>query len=203
MNRAEHWETVYKTKSLSSVSWYELEPLTSLEMMDYCDVEPSEDIIDVGGGTSALVDGLLRRGFADVTVMDISSEALRLSAERLGPEGVGVTWIAADVTDWKPPRQWRVWHDRAVFHFLAGPEEVTAYRSLVEAAVVKGGWVILATFGTDGPLRCSGLDVTRYSEETLGAALGDGFKLVLSFVKEHRTPGNADQQFQWTVFRRQ
>jgi 2-polyprenyl-3-methyl-5-hydroxy-6-metoxy-1,4-benzoquinol methylase len=203
MNRAEHWETVYKTKSLSSVSWYEVEPTTSLEMMDYCDVDPSEGIIDVGGGTSALVDGLLRRGCTDVTVMDISSEALRLSAERLGPEGVGVTWIPADVTEWTPPRQWRVWHDRAVFHFLAGPEQVAAYRSLVEAAVVKGGWVILATFGTDGPLRCSGLDVTRYSEETLAAALGDGFKLVLSFVKEHTTPGNADQQFQWTVFRRQ
>ncbi len=198
--RATHWEAVYEANSPDAVSWYQNEPTVSLELIDALGVRPDTAVIDVGGGTSTLVDRLLTRGFTDVWVLDISEAALRSSRHRVGDDAE-VHWIAGDLLAWEPPRRYDLWHDRAVLHFLTG-SDVATYRATVERAVAPGGSVILAAFAPDGPERCSGLPVTRYSTEELAAVLGDGFEVVEHRREVHRTPGGAEQPFTWIAARR-
>ena len=155
-------------------------------------------MIDIGGGDSRLVDVLLARGCHCVTVLDISSAALARSKARLGPSQDRVTWIEADVTgSWPVPRV-DVWHDRAVFHFLTDEADRAAYIAHVRAGLREGGSLILATFAPDGPDKCSGLPVMRYSPGTMGDVLGEGFRLVESIKEMHSTPWNSQQAFSYT-----
>jgi trans-aconitate methyltransferase len=203
MDRTKYWDTIYSTKAHDSVSWHESIPTTSLELVADCAPEPTEGIIDVGGGASTLVDGLLARGHTDLCVLDVSAEALATSKARLGEAADSVTWEVADLTLWEPPRTFSIWHDRVVLHFLGTGADRDAYRSVIRLALEPGGWAILATFSPEGPQRCSGLDVTRYSGEEIAAMLGDGFRLERSFTRIHTTPSGAEQQFQWAVLRRE
>ncbi len=202
MDRKEHWETVYRTKSHDAVSWYESMPETSLELIEACGLDKTAGMIDVGAGASALVDRLLDRGHSDVSALDVSAEALEASKARLGERAPRVSWFVSDVTLWQPHRTFDLWHDRAVFHFLSSPDDREAYRSVLERAVAPGGWTIMATFALGGPLKCSGLDVTRYSEADLDEYLGPAFHMEHSFTRVHTTPSSAEQEFQWMVFRR-
>lgn len=202
MTRKTHWEEVYRRVDPTAVSWYQPLPERSLELVARCTERTDAGIIDVGGGTSFLVDALLSRGHTDVTVLDISAAALDAARSRLGTDAARVAWIQADVADWLPPRTWDVWHDRAVFHFLTDPRDRAAYRRALEAALPEGSWLVLATFGPDGPTRCSGLDVQRYDAETLAEAVGSCFEQVEAFTEDHRTPSGAVQQFLWSRFRR-
>lgn len=198
----DHWTKVYEEKSPSAVSWFQPEPAPSLHALDRLDTDPSSPFIDVGGGASNLVDALLDRGWQDITVLDIAASALEAAKRRLGEKGNVVHWEVADVTDWKPTRQYGVWHDRAVFHFLTAPEQRKAYRQTLEAGVAPNGLVIMATFALDGPEKCSGLPVQRYDSATLSAELGDNFRMVEAWREEHSTPWNATQSFNWCAFRR-
>jgi len=202
MDRTEHWNSLYSKKAHDSVSWHESTPETSLELVEACALDPAAGIVDVGGGASTFVDGLLACGHSDLCVLDISAQALDVARARLGAVAKGINWEVADVTRWEPPRTFNLWHDRVVFHFLGTGEDRDAYRSVLERALVPGGWAILATFGPEGPRRCSGLDVTRYSGEEIAAALGGGFRLERSFTRIHTTPSGIDQQLQWAVLRR-
>jgi trans-aconitate methyltransferase len=159
-------------------------------------------IIDIGGGASVLVDGLLAAGFRDVTVLDIAAPALAISQARLGTRAKEVCWIIADILSWTAPRRFVLWHDRAVFHFLTGESERTTYRAVLENALEPGGHVVLATFAPDGPERCSGLPVQRWSPEALAGELGGGFRLMESVGEGHVTPGGATQSFIWCRLRR-
>jgi SAM-dependent methyltransferase len=199
--RATHWEAVYEANSPDAVSWYQSEPTVSLELIDALGVDPNAAVIDVGGGASVLVDRLLTRGFTDVSVLDISEAALRTSRHRVGDDSDEVHWIVGDLLAWEPPRRYGLWHDRAVLHFLMGGD-VETYRATVERAVAPGGSVVLGTFAPDGPERCSGLPVTRYSTEGLAAVLGDGFEVVEHRREVHRTPGRTEQPFTWIAARR-
>jgi trans-aconitate methyltransferase len=198
--RATHWEAVYAANSPDAVSWYQSEPTVSLEFIDALGVSPNAAVIDVGGGASNLVDRLLARHFTDVSVLDLSEGALRTSRHRVGDDAE-VHWIVGDLLAWEPQRRYDLWHDRAVLHFLT-KGDVDIYRATVEQAVAPGGSVILATFAPDGPERCSGLPVTRYSTEELAAVLGDGFEVVEHRREVHRTPGGAEQPFTWIAARR-
>jgi len=202
MDPTDHWDGVYSTKAHDSVSWFEPEPLTSLELVEACGIDPGDPVIDVGGGASALVDGLLARGYGDVWVLDVSGHALEAARRRLGGRANDVTWQVADVTKWVPPRTFRLWHDRAVLHFLRSDLDRSAYRSAAERAVEPGGWVVIATFAAEGPTRCSGLDVQRSDAEDLLDTLGPGFELERAFTRAHITPSGATQAFQWVVLRR-
>jgi len=202
MDRKEHWETVYRTRAHDAVSWFESMPETSLELIEACGLDSTAGIIDVGAGASALVDGLVDRGHSDVSALDVSAEALAATKARLGERATGVNWFVSDVTVWQPDRTFDLWHDRAVFHFLCSPDDREAYRSVLERAVVPGGWTIMATFASGGPLKCSGLDVTRYSDLDLDTYLGPAFHMERSFTRLHTTPSAAEQEFQWAVFRR-
>ncbi len=195
-----HWQRIYETTETDAVSWYQSEPALSLELINLLGLAPDSGTIDVGGGTSVLVDRLLTRGFSDLTVLDISEAALRASRQRVGDDG-RVTWLAEDVLTWEPTRTYELWHDRAVFHFLSGLE-IEDYRKVVCRALSSSGAVIMATFATDGPERCSELPVTRYSAIELGAALGPGFEIVEHRREIHTTPSGTVQPFTWIAARR-
>ena len=201
-DRKAHWERVYATKAEAEVSWFQEDPRPSLEALARIGAGPGAAIIDVGGGSSRLVDRLVHEGFRDVTVLDVSAAALEAAKARLGEAANGVRWIVADATEWAPQRTFDVWHDRAAFHFLVDLDDQAAYVDRLRKALRRGGHAIIATFAPDGPERCSGLPVARHDAESLGAALGPEFVLVESRRHDHRTPSGAVQRFQFSVFRR-
>ena len=196
MNAEAHWESIYRTKATDAVSWYRRHLEVSLSLIERAAVSRSAAIIDVGGGESTLVDDLIRRGFHNLTVLDISPTALEATKRRLGPAGEQVHWLAADLTSVSlPGHSFDIWHDRAVFHFLTAAEDRAAYVRNVLHAMRPGGFVIVSTFGPEGPTRCSGLDVVRYDSENLHAQFGAHFRLIDSSKELHYTPSCAAQQF--------
>jgi trans-aconitate methyltransferase len=200
--RAEHWQKVYTTKSEGEVSWFQEEPAISLELIN--GVRPNLDsaIVDVGGGSSRLVDNLLARGNRSIAVLDVSDAALISAKARLGEAGEKVQWITADVTRWQPDRIYDIWHDRAAFHFLTEAEDREAYVARLLAALCPGGHAIIGAFAIDGPEKCSGLPVRRYDAAGLNAELGSRFALVEARRHEHITPWQSVQHFQFGVFQR-
>lgn len=197
-----HWENVYASKAETEVSWYQEYPTPSLELIAATGVAPSSAIVDVGGGTSHLVDALLEKGFQDITVLDLSEAALLRSKARLGTRAHYAHWVVADVTMWQPPRSYDIWHDRAAFHFLNEERDRTAYVTCLAKALKPHGHAIMATFAPDGPERCSGLPVVRYDADSLAQILGDGFELIETPRHAHRTPSGMEQRFQFSLFRR-
>ena len=195
-DRQSHWDDRYRTTGADAVSWFEAEPSLSLELLDLLGATPTSSVIDLGGGASSLTATLQQRGFADLTVLDISAEALDASRHRVGrPDEI--TWIRTDLLDWSPLRRWNVWHDRAVFHFLTDPDDRQRYRDLLRSSLEPGGSVILATFAEDGPLTCSALPVERYSADRLLAELGPGIAEKGHGRFEHVTPSGGIQPFTW------
>lgn len=201
MDRKQHWESVYRDKAEDTVSWFQVHPDISLELIR-AHTGPKDALIDVGGGASRLVDHLLAEGYTDLTVLDLAETALERAGARLGPAALKVQWQVADVTQWRPERRYRLWHDRAVFHFLAEPQERAAYRAALEAALAPGHHALIASFALDGPERCSGLPVQRYSPESLAAELGRGFRLRQSREETHLTPMGRLQRFQYSLLER-
>jgi SAM-dependent methyltransferase len=199
-DRAAHWSSVYERNRPDAVSWYQRDPVVSLELIEALGLEPETAVIDVGGGTSPLLPALLARGFADVTVLDIADAALEQSRAAVG-EDPRAHWITADVLTWVPPRRYGLWHDRAVLHFFTG-DEVLSYRRALHAALSPGGAAVLATFAPDGPEQCSGLPVTRYGPQALAEVLGEDFELAAARTEDHTTPAGAVQRFTWIVARR-
>jgi SAM-dependent methyltransferase len=202
VSRNDHWENIYRSKAATDVSWYQPEAARSLELIRRASPNLDAPVIDVGGGASTLVDGLLDVGYRAVTVLDIAPAGLAVARERLGARASLVTWVAADVLE-APLHSsaYAVWHDRAVFHFLTAAADRTRYVEQVRRAVRPGGFVIVASFGTDGPTRCSGLEVVRYSPETMHAEFGSGFRLLESVSEEHRTPTGSTQAFVYCLCR--
>ena len=196
-----HWEQVYREKAADAVSWFQAEPRVSLELIRSCTV-PGDAVIDVGGGASRLIDHLLAEGYTDLTVLDIAAAALQQARTRLGDPASRVQWLTQDVTRWHPGRQYALWHDRAVFHFLTEPRDRAAYLANLRAALGAGGHAVMASFALDGPERCSGLPVQRYSPESLLAELGAGFQLRRSHSEEHLTPMGRVQRFQYSLLQR-
>ena len=196
MDAKTHWEKVYATKTPDAVSWYRRHLERSLALIERAVPERSASIIDVGGGESTLVDDLLLRGYANITVLDISQGAIDVTRSRLGSAADQVRWIAADICGVKlEPRAYDLWHDRAVFHFLTVPEQRTAYVRQVACCVRPGGHVIVSAFGPQGPTKCSGLEVVRYDAESLHREFGGSFRLIESSTELHRTPFDTTQQF--------
>ena len=187
---------MYRTKRPDEVSWYAPHLDISLRLIE--DAAPDRDaaIIDVGGGEATLVDDLLDRGYRDVSVLDLSATALDVAKQRLGGRACAVDWMHGDVTTFPfPAHRYGVWHDRAVFHFLVHPKDRAAYVRQVAHAVKPGGHVIVATFGPEGPTKCSGLDVKRYDPAALHDQFGPAFHLLRHETELHQTPSGVIQQF--------
>ena len=196
MDGKQHWESVYTEKAPHDVSWYCPHLERSLDFIDKARLNHDAHIIDVGGGSSTLVDDLLDRGYSNVTVLDISSTAVDRARKRLGPRAGDVTWRVGDITDVELPRtHYDFWHDRAVFHFLTSEDARRKYVRAVRHALKIGGHIVVATFGPEGPERCSGLEVARYSAEGLHAEFGETFSKMASSLEHHVTPWGTEQEF--------
>ena len=202
MDPRAHWQKVYETKKPTEVSWYQPAARVSSSLIRRVAPDRSAAIIDVGGGASTLVDGLLAAGYSSVSVLDISSAALAEASERLGGDAARVTWLEANVLDAAlPASAYDVWHDRAVFHFLTEAVDRGRYVKQVRRSVRPGGYVMVATFASDGPTKCSGLEVARYAPEELHGEFGSDFQLVDSAREEHHTPTGAVQPFIYCLCR--
>jgi len=197
-DRSDHWDRAYTTKGEQGVSWFEISPQLSLSMLESAGLNQSTCIIDVGGGESRLVDHLLERGLQCIAVLDVSTAALDRAKSRLGNSAHIPTWIAADVTGNWSVKPMDIWHDRALFHFLTEPEDRSQYIANLRKTVKRGGSVVIATFALEGPPKCSGLPVVRYSAESLAAVLGEHFALSEHRDHVHRTPWGTDQAFQYS-----
>jgi SAM-dependent methyltransferase len=199
-SQKEHWEKVYLTKQPNEVSWTEEVPKISLEFIYSFTLPKTAKIIDVGGGDSKLVDHLLEEGFADITVLDISANAIERAKKRLGSRSEKVKWIISDITEFEPATDFDLWHDRATFHFLTTSEQVTKYADIVRSSVK--GYLIIGTFSQSGPKKCSGLDIRQYSEETLADEFKNEFEKICCFTEDHATPFNTIQNFLFCSFKR-
>ena len=198
----DHWERIYRTTDPTQVSWYQPQPRLSLELIRSMSPDLDAPIIDVGGGASTLVDGLLDAGYRHVTVLDLSPISLAFARQRLGARATLVTWLAADVRVVPLLADgYAVWHDRAVFHFLTDPADRARYVGQARLAVRSGGYALVASFAPDGPARCSGLDVVRYSPEAMHGEFGASFRLLDSVREEHHTPAGATQAFVYCLCR--
>ncbi|HUY94809.1 MAG TPA: class I SAM-dependent methyltransferase [Terracidiphilus sp.] len=201
MNAREHWDHIYATKAADQVSWFAPHLADSLALIERAAGSVSAAIIDVGGGASSLVDDLLAHGYQHLTVLDISQAAIDAGRKRLGIDAKRVRWIAADITDVQlDSAQFDVWHDRAVFHFLTAPAQRAAYVGQVTRILKPGGHIVVGTFGTEGPTRCSGLDVIHHDADSLRREFGPQFRLMEDFIRLHRTPAGAVQQFLYCHF---
>lgn len=199
-NPREHWNSVYETKALTDVSWYQTEPVASWKLMNILGVDRHAPVIDVGGGDSLFVDFLLSHGFTDITVLDISDRAIERAKARVGATSA-VSWVVEDVTNFRPHRQYALWHDRAVLHFLTEESQVSAYLESARSSLLSGGQAVVGTFSDRGPLRCSGLTVQQYSQASLSSRFARWFNKVQCIDDQHLTPSQAIQWFTFCAFR--
>ena len=200
LDSKKHWETVYETKNPEQVSWTQEKPQISLDLINSLELDKSAKIIDVGGGDSKLVDYLLEKGFENVSVLDISAAALEKAKKRLGDKANNVNWIVSDITEFSPSTTYDLWHDRAAFHFLTTPEQISKYVNIVRNAVT--GYLIIGTFSENGPKKCSGLDIKQYSEDKLITEFENYFEKITCTTEDHITPFDTMQNFLFCSFKR-
>ena len=196
----QHWETVYQTKQPNEVSWTQEVPKTSLDFIHSFNLPKSSKIIDIGGGDSRLVDCLLEEGYENLSVLDISSTSIERAKKRLGDKAVKVTWIVSDITAFQSQTTYDLWHDRAAFHFLTAPEQISAYKATVRNAVK--GYMVIGTFSETGPKKCSGLDICQYSQDSLVKTFEEDFTPVHCLYTDHITPFQTTQNFVFCSFKR-
>lgn len=197
-----HWEKIYSTKKFEETSWYQEKPETSLNIIRSLGLSKEAPIIDIGGGNSFLVDHLLELGYENLTVLDISENAIHNAKERLGEKGKKVNWIINDVAETDFDSEYEVWHDRAAFHFLTDDDKVNAYISKLKTQLKSGGYFILGTFSENGPDKCSGIEIRKYSSEKMQKLFEKDFEIVRLENLDHKTPWDAVQNFTFGLFRR-
>lgn len=199
---ARHWEAAYRAGAPDQVSWFEEAPAASLGLIERSGVARETAIVDVGGGASRLAGELLARGFTDITVADLSASALATARTDLGGDAEAISWVECDVREHDFGRRFDLWHDRAVLHFMVTEDDRLAYLAGLRRALRPGGFVVLATFGPDGPTSCSGLPVERYGAERVNELLGEEFELIEDELRIHSTPRGGEQQFLHALLRR-
>lgn len=202
MSHKSHWEKIYATKRQDEVSWYQPTPRISLDFISELNIPKDAAIIDIGGGDSHLVDNLLTAGFTDVSVLDISGEAINKAKQRLGKEAEKINWIVSDVNDLVTDKKFDCWHDRAAFHFLTTEDQVQKYLTIAQDHISKNGRMIIGTFSTAGPEKCSGLPIKQYSEQSLSAVLKKWFEKIKCITADHITPFNTIQNFLFCSFKK-
>jgi len=198
----DHWQNVYNKKNENEVSWYQKSPKLSLEFVKNLNLSLNAEIIDIGAGESRLVDNLLEMGFVNLSVLDISSKSIEKTKKRLGLKSKLVNWIVSDINNFNPTKKYDLWHDRAAFHFLKDSVEIDNYVKLVKSSLHNQGDLIIATFSENGPLKCSGLEVSRYSENSISDLFNDDFELIKSQKSIHKTPFRTSQEFLFSKFKK-
>lgn len=199
-DRKNHWENIYQTKELNTLSWYQPIPQTSLDLISEVNLPKNARIIDIGGGDSFLVDHLLKLGFTEVTVLDISENAINKAKVRLGESASKIKWIEADAASFVSNEKYDFWHDRAAFHFLTDKKEIQSYVKKASQLIAKNGNMIIGTFSKNGPLKCSGIEIQQYSEESLSEVFSQYFEKQKCFTEDHQTPSGSLQNFVFCSF---
>jgi len=201
-DRKKHWETIYQTKELKDVSWFQPTPETSLSFLKQFNIPTTAKIIDIGGGDSFLVDNLLDLGYQDITVLDISAAALDKAKQRLGDRADKIKWIVADAATFRPTEKYDFWHDRAAFHFLTQEQEIENYLDTVQKSIQETGVLVIGTFSEQGPKKCSGIEIKQYSETTMTDRLTRFFEKIKCITVDHKTPLDTIQNFIFCSFRK-
>jgi len=202
MSNRSYWDKLYTTKRQDEVSWYQPTPGVSLDFITELNIPRDAAIIDVGGGDSYLVDNLLAGGFTDITVLDISGEAINRTKHRLGKEAEKITWIVSDINELVIGKKFDCWHDRAAFHFLTTEKQVEKYLSIAQKHIANNGRMIIGTFSTSGPEKCSGLPIKQYNEQSLSTVLKNWFEKIKCITTDHITPFNTIQNFLFCSFKK-
>lgn len=202
MDKSEFWDDIYQKKDEEQQSWFQEKPEKSLEMIDELNLSKDSSIIDIGGGESRLVDYLLERQFTDISLLDISKEALDRTKHRLGSQADKLKLILSDATTFHPPQKYDLWHDRATFHFLTDLKDIEEYLTIAHNALSVGGSLIVSTFSTTGPDKCSGLIISKYSQEDLKEVFGKFFQNTKCFETTHTTPWGTPQDFVYCAFKK-
>ena len=199
-DRKSHWENVYSDKSPLEVSWYVKQPVLSMQLIHNAQVAPDAQVIDIGGGSSVLVDHLCDNGYTNISVLDISANALAYAQDRLADKADTIEWYEEDITRFNPPHRFSLWHDRAVFHFLTEQSDRRKYVDVLKHALEPNGHLIIAAFAIGGPEKCSGLDIVQYDAKKLIAELGSDFNLIEEKDETHNTPSGKEQKFSYFHF---
>lgn len=202
VNKKEHWEKVFATKKENEVSWYQQKPEISIKFFTDNQIPKDAKIIDIGGGDSYLIDNLIDLGYTNLFLLDISENAINRIKTRLGEKSKNVTFIVSDILEFKPDFTFDVWHDRASFHFLTTENEITIYKNLVANSIPENGYLFIGTFSEDGPTKCSGLEISQYSETKFELTFGDNFEKAECFTENHQTPFDTIQNFIFCIFRK-
>jgi len=197
MSTKSHWEKIYSEKSPQEVSWTQETPTTSIEFFNDFKLSKISPIIDVGGGESKFVDYLLENGYQNISVLDISENAINKAKERIGKKSENVDWIVCDINNFKPKQKYALWHDRAVFHFLTSEIEIKRY---VENIKLNTENFIVGTFSTSGPKKCSGLEITQYDKSLLSKLFEDSMEIEKVEYINHTTPFETTQNFIFCSF---
>ena len=197
-----HWENIYSSKKEDGVSWFQEHPKTSIDLIEKYSTDKSISIIDIGSGRSKILKNLIENEYDDLTYLDISREACSKSKISLGNKQDLVEWNVVNVLDFNTEKNFSIWHDRAVFHFLISKEDLEKYKEVALKNIVDGGYLILGTFSENGPEKCSGLNVSRYSPESLKKIFNPEFKMIESFTIDHKTPFNTTQNFLFSIFKK-
>ena len=202
VHRKDHWENIYQTKQLKDVSWYQPVPETSLDFLRQFNLPKTAKIMDVGGGDSLFVDHLLELGYTDISILDISENALEKAKERLGEKARLVKWIVSDVSTFEPQEQYDFWHDRAVFHFLTEEQDIENYLRVLAKGIKTEGVLVMGTFSETGPTKCSGIPIKQYSEKSMTERLAVVFDKIKCLTVDHKTPFDTIQNFVFCSFRK-
>ena len=197
-----HWENIYSSKNEDGVSWFQEYPKTSIDLIGKYSTDKSISIIDIGSGRSRILKNLIKNEYDNLTYLDISQEACSKSKISLGNKQDLVQWHVVNVLDFNTEKNFSIWHDRAVFHFLISKEDVEKYKQAALKSIVQGGYLILGTFSENGPEKCSGLNVSRYSPESLKKIFNPEFKMIESFTIDHKTPFDTNQNFLFSIFKK-
>lgn len=200
MDNKKHWENIYQKKEIDGVSWYQKIPSESLQLIKKYSISNSDKIVDIGCGKSFLADNLLELNYTNISLVDISSNALKEVKERL--QNKSLNFIETDILNFNSNDKYDIWHDRAVFHFITDREGIKKYISLCNEYINKKGILIIGTFAEDGPLKCSGLEIKRYSVDQISGLFKETFELIESFKMLHKTPFDTEQSFSFCVLRK-
>lgn len=201
-NKKSHWENIFATKKPNEVSWTQKYPKTAMNYLEELNLSKTANIIDIGGGDSNLVDALLDKGYENIWVLDISEFSLERAKKRLGKNADLIHWVVSDITEFKPEMKFDFWHDRAVFHFLTDEDSINKYVAIIEKAINTEGNFLLGTFSENGPLKCSGLEIKQYSENSMKETFKNNFKTLKCFKENHKTPFDTLQNFQFCGFKK-
>ena len=197
-----HWENIYSNKDENEVSWFQTIPKTSHQLIKKLNLESNDNIIDIGSGRSRILKILIEDGFNNLSYLDISKEACKKSKIALGDDKSKVNWNVENVLNFESKIKYKLWHDRAVFHFFTDKKDIEKYKEVAIKNISDGGYLVLGTFSINGPKKCSGLDVSQYSEQSLYEIFKSDFNLLESFYIDHQTPFDTTQNFLFCIFKK-